>query len=182
MREPLSSSTSRARLFATLAEGFAITLGVILALLAGLYWWRNRTPGLGVVALVPVVIALAWLLGMMAVLDIPFNSETVVITSLAIGLGVDYSIHVSERFVDERARHDSLADTLSTALTGTGGALLGSAVTTASGFGVLALALSPPLQRFGIVTGLSIVYAFVACMTVLPCLLVIRERLLTRLA
>jgi predicted RND superfamily exporter protein len=38
----------------------------------------------------------------MAVLDIPFNSETVVITSLAIGLGVDYSIHVSERFVDER--------------------------------------------------------------------------------
>lgn len=133
-------------------------------------------------ALVPVVIALAWLLGTMAVLDIPFNSETVVITSLAIGLGVDYSIHVSERFVDERARHDSLADALSTALTGTGGALLGSAVTTASGFGVLALALSPPLQRFGIVTGLSIVYAFVACMTVLPCLLVIRERLLTRLA
>nr|WP_241430272.1 MMPL family transporter [Halococcus salifodinae] len=91
-------------------------------------------------------------------------------------------MHVSERFVDERARHDSLTDTLSTALTGTGGALLGSAVTTASGFGVLALALSPPLQRFGIVTGLSIVYAFVACMTVLPCLLVIRERLLTRLA
>ncbi|MGN8215895.1 efflux RND transporter permease subunit [Halococcus salifodinae] len=179
---PVITAAVQSGLFETLVEGFAITLGVILALLVGLYWWRNRTPGLGVVTLVPVVIALAWLLGTMAVLDIPFNSETVVITSLAIGLGVDYSIHVSERFVDERARHDSLTDTLSTALTGTGGALLGSAVTTASGFGVLALALSPPLQRFGIVTGLSIVYAFVACMTVLPCLLVIRERLLTRLA
>lgn len=128
----------------------------------------------------PVLIALAWLLGTMAVLDIPFNSETVVITSLAIGLGVDYSIHVSERFIDERAQRDSLADTLSTALTGTGSALLGSAVTTASGFGVLALSLSPPLQRFGLVTGLSIIYAFVACMTVLPCLLVARERLLGR--
>jgi predicted RND superfamily exporter protein len=179
---PVITAVVQSGLFETLVEGFAITLGVILALLVGLYWWRNRTPGLGVVTLVPVVIALAWLLGTMAVLDIPFNSETVVITSLAIGLGVDYSIHVSERFVDERARHDSLADTLSATLTGTGGALLGSAVTTAAGFGVLALALSPPLQRFGIVTGLSIVYAFVACMTVLPCLLVIRERLLTRLA
>jgi predicted RND superfamily exporter protein len=179
---PVITAVVQSALFETLVEGFAITLGVILALLVGLYWWRNRTPGLGVVTLVPVVIALAWLLGTMAVLDIPFNSETVVITSLAIGLGVDYSIHVSERFVDERARHDSLGDTLSTALTGTGGALLGSAVTTAAGFGVLALALSPPLQRFGIVTGLSIVYAFIACMTVLPCLLVVRERLLARLA
>jgi predicted RND superfamily exporter protein len=179
---PITTAVVQSALFETLVEGFAITLGVILALLIGLYWWRNRTPGLGVVAIVPVLIALAWLLGTMAVLDIPFNSETVVITSLAIGLGVDYSIHVSERFIDERERHDSLADMLSATLTGTGGALLGSAVTTAAGFGVLALALSPPLQRFGIVTGLSIVYAFIACMTVLPCLLVVRERLLARMA
>ncbi|WP_248910320.1 efflux RND transporter permease subunit [Halocatena marina] len=179
---PVITAVVQSGLFETLVEGFAITLGVILALLIGLYWWRYRAPGLGVLTLAPVVIALAWLLGTMTVLDIPFNSETVVITSLAIGLGVDYSIHVSERFVDERARHDSLADTLTTALTGTGGALLGSAVTTAAGFGVLALALSPPLQRFGIVTGLSIVYAFIACMTVLPCLLIVRKRLLARLA
>lgn len=178
---PVITAVVQSALFETLVIGFAITLGVILFFLIGLYWWRNRTPGLGVVAIIPVLIALAWLLGTMSVLDIPFNSETVVITSLAIGLGVDYSIHVSERFIDERVRHDSLANALSTTLTGTGGALLGSAVTTAAGFGVLALALSPPLQRFGIVTGLSIVYAFVASMTVLPCLLVIRERVLVRI-
>jgi len=178
---PVITAVVQSALFETLVEGFAITLGVILVLLIGMYWWRYRAPGLGVVTVAPVLIALAWLLGTMSVLDIPFNSETVVITSLAIGLGVDYSIHVSERFVDERARHDSLAETLATALEGTGGALLGSAVTTAAGFGVLALALSPPLQRFGIVTGLSIIYAFIACVTVLPCLLVVRERVLTRI-
>lgn len=179
---PVITAVIQSALFETLVEGFAITLGVILALLIGMYWWRYRAPGLGVVTLAPVLIALAWLLGTMSVLDIPFNSETVVITSLAIGLGVDYSIHVSERFVDERTRHDSLAETLATAFEGTGGALLGSAVTTAAGFGVLTLALSPPLRRFGIVTGLSIVYAFIACVTVLPCLLVVRERVLTRVA
>lgn len=179
---PVITAVVQSALFETLVEGFAITLGVILVLLIGLYWWRHRAPELGVVVLFPVLIALAWLLGTMAVLDVPFNSETVVITSLAIGLGVDYSIHLGERFVDERARQNSLERSLSAAVTGTGGALLGSAVTTACGFGVLALALSPPLRRFGIVTGLSIVYAFVACMTVLPCLLVIRERLLARRA
>ncbi|WP_276280888.1 efflux RND transporter permease subunit [Halorussus caseinilyticus] len=174
---PVVTAVVQSALFETLVEGFAVTLGVILAFLAGVYWWRYRAPELAAVMLLPVVLSLAWLLGAMAMLDIPFNSETVVITSLAIGLGVDYSVHLGERFVDERRRGDSLADALSAAITGTGGALLGSAMTTAAGFGVLSLALSPPLRRFGLVTGLSIVFAFVACVTVLPSLLVIRERL-----
>jgi uncharacterized protein len=118
----------------------------------------------------------------MSLLDLPFNSETAVITSLAIGLGVDYSIHVGERFVDERNRQETLGDALAATITGTGGALLGSALTTAAGFGVLALALAPPLQRFGLVTGLSIIFAFIACLTVLPCLLVVRDRVLARVA
>lgn len=177
---PVITAVVQSALFETLVKGFAITLCVIFAFLVGLYWWRHRAPELGVLLLVPVIIALAWLLGTMAVLDIPFNSETVVITSLAIGLGVDYSIHIGERFLDERARFASLERSLSATLTSTGGALFGSAVTTACGFGVLALALSPPLHRFGTVTGLSIIYAFVACTTVLPCLLILRERTLMR--
>ncbi|ELZ00732.1 efflux RND transporter permease subunit [Natrialba aegyptia] len=173
---PIITAVAQSALFETLVEGFAVTLGVILTFLLGLYWWRYRAPGLAVVVLVPVLLALAWLLGTMALLDIPFNSETVVITSLAIGLGVDYSIHLCERFVDERERRESLDESLVAAVTGTGGALLGSAATTAAGFGVLALALSPPLHRFGLVTGLSIIFAFVSCVTVLPSLLVVRER------
>ncbi|WP_049972302.1 efflux RND transporter permease subunit [Haladaptatus cibarius] len=175
---PVISAGLQDALLETLIQGFAVTLVVILVFLVALYWWRHRAPGLGVVTLAPVVVALAWLLGTMAVFDIAFNSETAVITSLAIGLGVDYSIHLSERFVDERSRRESLESALSAAVTGTGGALLGSAATTACGFGVLALALSPPLQRFGIVTGLSIVYAFVACVILLPCLFAVRERVL----
>ncbi|ELY96261.1 efflux RND transporter permease subunit [Natrialba taiwanensis] len=173
---PVITAVAQSALFETLVEGFAVTLGVILTFLLGLYWWRYRAPGLAVVVLIPVLLALAWLLGTMALLDIPFNSETVVITSLAIGLGVDYSIHLCERFVDERERRESLDESLVAAVTGTGGALLGSAATTAAGFGVLALALSPPLHRFGLVTGLSIIFAFVSCVTVLPSLLVVRER------
>lgn len=179
---PVITAVVQSALFETLVEGFAVTLGVILVFLIGLYWWRYRAPELGVVLLIPVIIALAWLLGTMAVLDIPFNSETVVITSLAIGLGVDYSIHLGERFVDERARWDSLEQSLSAAVTGTGGALFGSATTTAVGFGVLALALSPPLHRFGLVTGLSIIFALIASLTVLPGLLVVRERLRERVS
>jgi len=78
---PVITAVVQSALFETLVEGFAITLGVILVLLIGMYWWRYRAPGWGVVTVAPVLIALAWLLGTMSVLDIPFNSETVVITS-----------------------------------------------------------------------------------------------------
>ena len=177
---PVETAVIQDALLETLVQAFAVTLVVILAFLTLLYWIRHRALTLGAIAIAPVVAALAWLLGTMALVDVPFNSETAVITSLAIGLGVDYSIHVTERFVAERDRVSDLGEALSRTVTGTGGALLGSATTTAAGFGVLALALAPPLQRFGLVTGLAIVFAFVACLTVLPCLLVVRERLLER--
>jgi predicted RND superfamily exporter protein len=54
--------------------------------------------------------------------------------------------------------------------------VLASAVTTAGGFGVLTFALVPSLQRFGLVTGSAIVYAFVASVVVLPSLLVLWDR------
>ncbi|WP_312911263.1 efflux RND transporter permease subunit [Natronosalvus caseinilyticus] len=178
---PVTTAVIQDALLETLVQAFAVTLVVIFVFLTVLYWVRYRTLSLGLVTLAPVVAALAWLLGAMALLEIPFNSETAVITSLAIGLGVDYSIHLGERFVAERRERPTLEAALSATVTGTGGALLGSAATTTAGFGVLALALAPPLQRFGLVTGLAIAFAFVACLTVLPSLLVIRERVLDRL-
>lgn len=161
----------------SLVDAFVVTLVVILVFLTILFWIRYRSYTHGALILLPVVASLTWLLGTMALLDIPFNSETAVITSLAIGLGVDYSIHAGERFMTERERHANLDIALRNTITGTGGALLASAATTAAGFGVLALALSPPLQRFGIVTGAAIIFAFLAVVTVLPVLLVVRERL-----
>jgi len=107
----------------------------------------------------------------MFLLDIPFNVITGMILSLTIGIGVAYSIHVSERYTLELERQDSVRGAMRSAVTGTGGALLGSAATTVGGFGVLVLAILPPLQQFGLITALSIVYAFVGSVLVLPTLL-----------
>jgi predicted RND superfamily exporter protein len=109
----------------------------------------------------------------MYLLDIPFNIMTGMITSLTVGLGVAYSIHMSERYVLELKRTGSVWESMSKTVTGTGGALLGSAATTVGGFGVLAFAILPPLQQFGIITGMTIIYAFLASVLVLPSLLVL---------
>jgi predicted RND superfamily exporter protein len=54
--------------------------------------------------------------------------------------------------------------------------VLGSAVTTAGGFGVLMFAIVPPIAQFGPISSLSIANAFVATVVVLPSLLVLWTR------
>jgi predicted RND superfamily exporter protein len=169
--QPVIEEIVQNGLLETLVQGFLITLGVILTFLVGIFWRRHDQPALGVVTIVPVVSALAWVLGAMNLLGIAFNTETAIITSIAIGLGVDYAIHVSERFLEELTSTGSPEMALDRTISGTGGALLASAVTTAAGFGVLALALVPSLRRFGLVMATTIAFAFFASVVLLPSLL-----------
>jgi predicted RND superfamily exporter protein len=134
---------------------------------------------LGVVNIVPVAVTVTMVAASMRFLAIPFNAITATILAITIGLGVDYSVHVTHRFADERGEND-LRTALDRTVRGTGGALLGSMLTTVSGIGVLALALFPALGQFGILTGLSITFAFLASLLVLPPALVIWDALLNR--
>ncbi|WP_089670304.1 efflux RND transporter permease subunit [Halobacterium jilantaiense] len=161
------------QLLDTVVESLLITLVAVFAFLMLTYRFTDGSATLGAVTLLPVVLSVAWILGTMYLTDIPFNVLTGMITSLTVGLGVAYSIHLSERYMQELESADSVWDAMQTAVTGTGGALLGSAATTVGGFGVLAFAILPPLQQFGIITGLTIIYAFLASVLVLPSLLVV---------
>jgi predicted RND superfamily exporter protein len=160
----------------TALTSLVVALLSVLVVLVAVYRLTQGSASLGVITLVPVVFTLTWVLGSMALLDIPFNIVTGMITGLTIGLGVDYSLHVSERFNHERQETDTVATALHETLTGTGGALLSSATTTASGFAVLLVAILPFLQSFGLITALTIVYAFLASVFVLPSLLVVWTR------
>jgi predicted RND superfamily exporter protein len=175
--EPIVTELLQRGLLATLVEGFLVTFGVIVAFLTAIFYRRYGTLSFGLVVVTPVVLALAWLFGTMYLAGIAFNTETAIIASIAIGIGVDYAIHVGERFAEERADGGDVQHALDRTLQGTGGALLASAASTAGGFGVLVLALVPSLQRFGFVTATAIAYAFVASVFVLPSLLTLWTRL-----
>ncbi|WP_302080269.1 efflux RND transporter permease subunit [Salinibaculum rarum] len=164
------------QLLDTVIESLVISLVAVFLFLMATYRVSDGSATLGAVTLLPVAFSVTWILGTMYLLDIPFNVVTGMITSLTIGLGVAYSIHLSERYTQELERTDSVWDAMETAVTGTGGALLGSAATTVGGFGVLVFAILPPLQQFGIITGLTIIYAFLGSVFVLPSLLVVWTR------
>jgi len=163
-------------LLETVVQSLIVTLVAVFAFLMVAYRFTEGSATLGAVTLLPVVLSVSWILGTMFLLDIPFNVLTGMITSLTVGLGVAYSIHLSERYNQELERTGDVWDAMDRAVTGTGGALLGSAATTVGGFGVLVFAILPPLQQFGKITGLTIVYAFLAAVLVLPSLLVVWTR------
>lgn len=160
-------------LFETVIQSLLITLVAVFIFLSAAYRLTGDTASLGVVTLLPVLFSVTWILGTMWVIDMPFNALTGTIASLTIGLGIAYSIHISSRYTLELRRQGNAWEAMRTTVTGTGGALLGSAGTTVGGFGTLALAILPVLQQFGIITGLTIIYAFLASVLVLPSLLVL---------
>ena len=174
--QPILFEIVQDQLLDTVIESLLITLVAIIAFLMIVYRVTDGSATLGFVTLLPVVLSVTWILGTMFLLGIPFNVLTGMITSLTVGLGVAYSIHISERYNQELERYDSAWDALDRSVTGTGGALLGSAATTVGGFGTLAFALLPSLQQFGVITGLTIIYAFLASVLVLPSLLVVWTR------
>ncbi|WP_302082940.1 efflux RND transporter permease subunit [Salinibaculum rarum] len=133
---------------------------------------------LGLANMVPVLVTVVFVVASMRALNVPFNSLTATIMALTIGLGVDYSVHVTHRFADERSERP-LVPALERTVRGTGGALFGSMLTTVAGIGVLVLALFPVLRQFGLITALSVLYAFIASVVILPSVLVIWDHFVT---
>ncbi len=160
----------------TVIQGLVITLVSVFLFLSVAYRLTGNPASLGFVTLVPVALAVTWILGSMWLLGIPFNTLTGTITSLTVGLGIAYSIHISSRYELELRRQGDVWEAMYTTVTGTGGALLGSAATTVGGFGTLAFAILPLLRQFGVITGLTIIYAFLASVFILPSLLVLWTR------
>jgi len=162
-------------IFESAITSLAVALAGATLFLFFIYRVTEGAATLGLANVVPVLVTVALLAGTMRWLGIPFNSLTATMLAITIGLGIDYSVHVTHRFADERAEHD-LSTALDRTIRGTGGALLGSMVTTVSGIGVLALALFPAIGQFGILTGLSVFYAFFSSVIVLPSVLVLWDR------
>ena len=90
------------------------------------------------------------------------------VASIGIGIGVPYGIHVTHRFLEDRRRHDTVDEAVRQTLTHTGGAMAGSAATTAAGFGVLVFASLEPLRQFGLIVALTIVYSLIAAVLIQP--------------
>ena len=149
-------------------DAIAATITAALGILFVFFWATLRQPMLAFIAVGPIALALLWILGTLALLGIPYTIVTATITALSVGIGVDYTIHIIHRYREEYSglRNPEIAAirTLKT----TGSALLGSALTTGCGVGVLILSSVPALQQFGITVVIAIAYSLILSVLLVP--------------
>ena len=149
-------------------EAIIATIAAAFAILTIFFWITLSQPALGSIAVGPIVLVLIWVLGTMALLGIPYTIVTSITTVLAIGVGVDYTIHMVYRYREEFAKRRNPETAAIRTLTTTGSALLGSALTTALGFAVLTLSPLQSFEQFGIMATITIAYALIVSILVVP--------------
>ncbi len=142
--------------------------------------WIGFGGAIGLLTMVPVLLCMVWIMGSMYILDYNLDVMTISVTSLTIGLGITYAIHYTHRFLEDLQKYGDPFRSLKQSSKHTGVALLGAAATTIAGFGMLNFSLLPPMQKFGVLTAMTIFYSFIATVLILPSLLGIWAKLLGR--
>ncbi len=125
----------------------------------------------GTFALAPVAISVFLIYAVMGHSGIWLGIGTSMSAAIAIGLGVDFSIHVLDRLIVlVRKERRELEDALTTLYQSTGRALLFNFLIVFCGFGILVVSESPGLLRFGALVAVAVAASFVASMTLIPAL------------
>ena len=123
------------------------------------------------VTILPIGLVVSWLYGIMYIGGYSLNLVTATIGAISIGVGIDFSIHITQRFREE-IRKNNTETALSKTLNGTGIALLGSAISSIAGFIIMGFAPMPMFASFGKLTAIMIFLALISSVFVLPSLLV----------
>ncbi len=164
----ITSGTVTDELTSRQTEAISTTIALALGILAIFFWLTLRQPLLAFIAVAPIVLVLICVLGTMALLGIPYTIVTSIITALSIGIGVDYTIHMIHRYREEFARLRNPEKAAIRTLATTGSALLGSALTTALGLGVLVASPLLASQQFGITAAITIAYSLIVSILLVP--------------
>jgi predicted RND superfamily exporter protein len=151
------------------SQVISTAVSLILASLVLIIVYRNLA--LGIIALIPVGLSIIWILGTMFFIGYSLNVLTITVTSITIGIGIDYTIHATERFRLIVDKTGDITKAVCETISHTGGALLIAALTTALGFGILVFAPIPPQQQFGLILAITISYSFFTSIFVLPLVL-----------
>jgi len=146
----------------------SFAVGAILVILLIAADFRSMKASLQ--ALLPLVLALIWMLGSLSLFGVPLNMINIFVTTMIIGIGSDYGIYFVHRH-REPDGHD-----LGRCIEETGRPIAIAALTTIAGFGSMALSSYPGLRSMGYVALLGTLFSLVATLTVLVALLELLER------
>ena len=129
------------------------------------------------VTVFPLLLIVVWLYAIMYAFGFGLNFVTATIGAVSIGVGLDFSIHMTERFKQELKLQKNEKDAIKVSMRGTGLALLGAGASSISGFSILSFAPMPLFATYGILSAFMITFAMLASVLIVPSLLLIVRKL-----
>ena len=152
----------------------SLALAIILIFIIMIFLSKSIT--YGAFATIPIILTIILNFGIMGWFKIPLDVASAVLASIVIGIGIDYAIHFFNRYKEELEIGKSVEQALKITISNTGQAIFYNAIAIGLGFLVLIFASMPPLQRFGLLIALTMLFSSMASMTVLPALLLLKDR------
>ena len=147
-----------------------IPISVILVAVI-LFIFHRSIKGL-FIGFLPLMYAVTLTFGAQGIIQPELNLLSIAIVALLLGLGIDYSIYLANRYAEEHAIKDKV-ERVEKTLSKTGKAVFLCAFTTIIGFGSLMTSSMPPMVKFGFGCALGIGFAFISAFILVPCLCII---------
>ena len=150
------------------ADSMLVSLPLVIMLTFLLAAALLRSFRYALASVIPIGFVVTGVYAFMTLADYTINVVTATIAAIAVGVGIDFSTHLTARYREELAAQPDRLEALRVAGAGTGGALVLSALTSVFGFTVMAFAPTPIFATFGVLTAVMIALALAASLIVLP--------------
>ena len=168
----VGGTTLMSRMFTQMTQsqlvGLATTIGAV-ALLVMLFMGSIVA---GLVAAIPLILTVTFSMGIMAFTGQPLDIMTLMVSVVAVGIGVDYSIHFISRFRGEFRKDRDAERALQTTIQTTGRGITYNALTVALGFLILIFASFKGIRTFGWQIALTMGVSALSAISIIPAILV----------
>ncbi len=144
----------------------ARSLVIALLAVALLAWLTYRSWKIGILAIIPLSVTIIFNFGLMGFTGIDLSIPTAMISSIIIGIGVDFSFHLLSRYKLELQKEHSLSPIVRTIRT-VGKPILFNAIATGFGFIVLMVSGFVPLRFMGLLIFLTMLFCAFGALTIL---------------
>ncbi len=137
-----------------------------------------KSPYEGLISTIPIILTVLVNFGLIGLLGINLDYIIVTISAIAMGVGIDYTIHFVSRFTFERENGADYLGAIYRTVATTGRGIIFNALSVGLGFAVLMFSDIIPLRNFGLLMLINMIVSSVATLVVLPGILVFSRKIL----
>ncbi len=159
----------------TINEGPLWILAAVIVASISAYSVLNRRVFDTFLALFVLMVAISVTLTVGFLVGVRFTMLSMLLVALILGAGIDYAMHVIARYQEERALGYPVRRAITQSARHVGSALFITTVTTVVGFVSLYFSRIKAIGQFGIMVGAGMLTAYLACILLLPAMLMLHD-------